>query len=135
MPPIQRTASTAADAYVPSNQRLPIKQFEQKDFLQLLIAQMTAQDPTAPNNDLAFMNQMTSFTAMEQYQVMQDQLDQLQANNLIGRSVVVTLDDRLFETGVVTAVHVEAGKPQVEVNGRAYDLKHIVSITDAVASA
>ncbi|MBI4324916.1 MAG: flagellar hook assembly protein FlgD [Chloroflexi bacterium] len=116
--------------------RLPARTLNQDDFLKLLIAQLTTQDPLSPRKDTDFIAQMAQFSALEQSKSMQSDLarlraDQelLKANALIGRTVDIQSDDGAAARGVVSAVEVQTGVPAVIVNGQAYSLNQLLSIS------
>ncbi len=116
--------------------REPKQTLGQEEFLQLLVAQMTSQDPMSPNADMDVFSQMATFSQLEQSKTMQADLsgmrtDQqiLQANSLIGRTVEIQVDKATMARGQVTAVQMEAGTPKVEVDGQYYDLNQILNIT------
>src|SRR5262245_21634040 len=120
--------SLASDSSLDSS-RIPVRTLNQDDFLKLVIAQLTTQDPLHPMTDTDFVAQMTQFTTLEQSKSMTNDIARLrneqqivQANSLIGR--VVTLQDGqgALTQGKVSAVQVEAGTPQIVVNGYAFDL-------------
>ncbi len=115
--------------------RLPVKMLSQDDFLKLLVAQMTSQDPLNPKSDIDMIPQMVSFNELEQTKSMQTDIQNLraeqqvlQANSLLGRTVDVQDGDRKV-TGQVTAVQMEEGTPKLLVNGQRYDLGSLLSIT------
>lgn len=119
-----------------SESRIPVKTLDQQDFLKLLVAQMTQQDPLNPKSDLEMIPQMVSFTTLEQSKSMQTDIAQLraeqqmlQANSLLGRTVEIQDESKARFTGQVTAVQMEEGTPKLVVNGKQYDLSQLVSIT------
>jgi len=111
------------------------KTLTQEDFLKLLVAQLSAQDPLNPQTDTQFIAQMAQFSALEQSKSMQSDIAQLrsqqellQANALLGRTVAVQADPVTVAQGTVSAVQVEAGTPKLIVNGLAYDLSELLTI-------
>lgn len=119
-----------------SEVRTPTQTLGQEEFLQLLVAQMTTQDPMSPSKDTDVFAQMASFSSLEQAKTMQSDLSKLrtdqqvlQANSLLGRTVVIQVDKSTETRGLVTAVHVEAGTPKVEVDGKHYDLSQVMKIS------
>jgi flagellar basal-body rod modification protein FlgD len=130
------TAYTSASIYdaAPSS-RLPAKMLGQDDFLKLLVAQMTSQDPLNPKADLDSIAQMAQFSALEQTKTLQSEIaalrnDQrvLQANALLGQTVGLQTDAGVT-TGVVSAVRIESGTPMLIVNGLPFDLSQVATIT------
>lgn len=132
------TVTAKKDPY----ESLPVygsKTLGQEEFLKILVAQMTTQDPMSPTKDTDFFGQMATFSSLEQTKAMQADIagmraDQeiLQANALIGRMVKVQVDKNNQTYGVVGAVHVEAGKPKVMVDDQEYDMDQIIDITPSV---
>lgn len=102
----------------------------QADFLKLLVTQMTSQDPLNPQSDTEFAAQLAQFSALQQSQNMATNMQAMQANSLIGRTVTVTNPTNTTQqtTGVVSAVQVSSGDSQVLVNGNLYDLNQITAI-------
>jgi flagellar basal-body rod modification protein FlgD len=126
------TTGSAAARVTP----LAPKTLTQEDFLKLLVAQLSAQDPLNPQTDTQFIAQMAQFSALEQSKSMQSDIAQLrsqqellQANALLGRTVAVQADPLTVAQGTVSAVQVEAGTPKLIVNGLAYDLSELLTIT------
>jgi flagellar basal-body rod modification protein FlgD len=128
------TSASPYDATAPS--RLPAKMLGQDDFLKLLVAQMTSQDPLNPKADLDSIAQMAQFSALEQTKVLQSEIaalrnDQrvLQANALLGQTVSLKTDAGDLATGVVSAVQFQSGTPMLIVNGLPFDLSQVATIT------
>lgn len=116
--------------------RLPMKVLGQEDFLKLLVAQLSAQDPLNPQKDTEFIAQMAQFSALEQSKTMQSdiaglrsQQSLLQANALLGRQVNLQTDPNHTVSGVVSAVRLEAGMPKIVVNDQAYDMASLLSVS------
>lgn len=115
---------------------LPPKTLNQEDFLKLLVAQFTAQDPLNPRQDTEFISQMAEFSALEQSKSMQKDIAQLradqqifQASSLLGRVVEVTVDaQNNTAQGAVSAVEVVAGTPKIVVNDQVYGLEQVRSV-------
>jgi flagellar basal-body rod modification protein FlgD len=109
----------------------------QADFLKLLVTQMTSQDPLNPQSDTAFAAQLAQFSALQQSQTMTTDMQALQANSLIGRTVnvVSTTDSTQQANGVVSGVQISSGTPQVLVNGKLYGMNQIIAITPTATAA
>ena len=136
---ISATSSLLAQNPVgPASDRLPVRTLNQQDFLKLVVAQLTTQDPLNPQKDTEFIAQMAQFTTLEQSKSMQGDIaglrsDQhlLQANALLGRFVGLQTPDGRLARGTVSAIHLEAGKPQIMVNDQPYEVSDVVSIEAA----
>lgn len=115
----------------PDPTRVPVRTLNQDDFLKLLVAQLTSQDPLNPQSDTQFIAQMAQFSALEQSKSMQSDIAQLQANGMIGRLVELQDPDGSLFSGTVDAIRIDAGKPYIVVNGHAYELSAVRSIEQA----
>ena len=120
--------------------RVTKKALEQDDFLKLLVAQVTHQDPMKPQEDLSFIAEMAQFTSLEQTKVMQSDIARLHAdsrlataNSLIGRKLTLDGEDGGVIEGVVSGVRVEGGVAKVVVEGKLYELDRINELTHSVA--
>jgi flagellar basal-body rod modification protein FlgD len=94
------------------------------DFLKLFVAQMQHQDPMAPMDNNAMVQQMSAISSVEQLtnltaanDKMAAQLAQTGALGLIGRSVTWTAADGSTQTGTVDKVTVTDGSPSLTVAG------------------
>lgn len=120
----------------PNISRFPIQTLGQEDFLKLLVAQMTTQDPLNPQSDTQFIAQMAQFSALEQAKAMQAEMvqmredqDLIRAGTLLGKTVLLQVGPDLTAEGTVSAVHVEAGTPKLIVNEQQFDLSQVVTIS------
>jgi flagellar basal-body rod modification protein FlgD len=137
MPTIDPTPAVSFFAEnVGTQARLPVQALNQEDFLKLLVAQMTSQDPLNPKTDIEMIPQLVSFSTLAQSQSMQQDIASLrsqqqvvQANSLLGRTVQLKEGDDQTIKGVVDAVFMQEGTPKLVVNGAAYDLSQLLSIT------
>jgi flagellar basal-body rod modification protein FlgD len=129
------TSGTATDTVAGAQQTLT-----QNNFLQLLVTQMENQDPMNPQSDTDMAAQMAQFTSLTQSSAMSASLSLLQANSLIGSTVSVTTDSKGDTTsGVVQSVRTGAasssGNPEIIINGTAYELSSVISVTPPTAAS
>src|SRR5437667_2241117 len=89
---------------------LPVKTLNQDDFLKLLVAQMSAQDPMNPQSNSDFAAQMAQFSALQTSRATQSDIAQLhadqqavQANGLLGRSVTLLGSDGAIASGTISS--------------------------------
>lgn len=125
------TSSTSAAANQPV---LPQQTLDQADFLKLLVTQMTSQDPLSPVSDTDMAAQMAQFSSLQAAQSTDTDVKILQANNFIGRTVMVSNTDGTQTSGVVSGVDIQAGTPEIIVNGQSYGLSQIAVIAPATTS-
>ena len=103
------------------------------DFLKLLIAQLSNQDPTSPIENTEFIAQMAQFSSLEQMTNMSAEFTKLagvfrvsEASSMLGKTVTLNVGDTTT-TGVVQAATREE-KPRVMVGGRYYTMDQISAI-------
>ena len=129
------TAATASTSTTAN----PNSTLNQADFLKLLVTQMTSQDPLNPESDTDFAAQLAQFSSLQEATTMAGSMSTMQASSLIGSTVSVAsaTNGAQDTTGVVTAVDISSGTPEIEVNGQLYSLSQILSIspTQTVSSS
>ena len=137
---VSNTSSTQASS-TDSSSLIPQKTLNQDDFLKLLVAQMSAQDPMNPMSNADFMGQMAQFSTLEQTRSMESQVSELrdqqaitQATSMIGRDVSLTTSTGTVK-GTISAVNMVDGTPKIVVNGNAYDLSKVLTISPATVQA
>ena len=131
IPPIGASAGTSAENYI---ERMPSRMLGQDDFIKILVAQLTAQDPLNPQKDAEFIGQMAQFSALESAKSMQTEIQTLRANSMIGHTVEVNAGDTPL-TGEVTGVVVFKGEPKIMINDELYSLSEVVRVERTVAPA
>jgi flagellar basal-body rod modification protein FlgD len=122
------SSSAAANSQTQDIQ-LPAQTLNQGDFLQLLVAQLSAQDPLNPESDTDFAAQMAQFSTLQETQTMQQSVTSLQASDLVGKTVQVESDKGATSSGVVSAVTFSSGVPSLTVNGTSYNLSQMIAVS------
>jgi len=109
----------------------------QADFLKLLVTQMTSQDPLNPESDTDFAAQLAQFSSLQEATTMAGSMSTMQASSLIGSTVSVSSSTNSYQatSGVVTAVDMSSGSPEIQVNGQLYALSQILSISPTSTTA
>jgi len=113
--------------------RRPQQELGRDDFLRLLIAQLSHQDPTNPMQDRDFIAQMAQFSTLEQMTGMASDFARLtamltgsEASGALGRSVEIVDGDRTIQ-GVVRAV-TRGADPQILVDGIYYSWAQVQKV-------
>jgi flagellar basal-body rod modification protein FlgD len=114
----------------------PIKKnLDQRDFLQLLVAQLRNQDPMQPMEDKEFMSQMAQFDTLDQLTQLNKTMQAMvmastlgQASSLLGKDVEAAGPDGLVH-GVVSAVSVINGQAVAEIGKDVVPVASIVRMT------
>ena len=114
--------------------RVASSELGKDDFLKLLMAQMTNQDPTSPMENTEFIAQMAQFSSLEQMTNMSQNFEKMtamfnssEAQGMLGRTVQIDLGAEQSTTGVVEAA-TRGVSPQVQVNGMFYDMNKIKAV-------
>lgn len=127
-------SQSAADA---SAVPVPTQMLSQQDFLQLLVTQMTSQDPLNPTNSQDLLSQMTQFSTLNANTMLQSQMAEMQslnqfseAGSLLGKQVTLQLNDTTTGTGIVSGVDTSGDVPQLIVDGQPYSLAQVISVSN-----
>lgn len=115
------------------NGRTPKTELGKDDFLQLLIAQLSHQDPTSPMEDTQFIAQMAQFSSLEQmtnmsssFSKMASLLGSSEASSVVGTPVDIEAGDSIISGTVMAATRGDF--PQVLVNGTWHDWSSVKTI-------
>lgn len=114
----------------------------EQDFLNLLVTQMTTQDPLNPMTNQDMLSQMVQFSTLQGNTALQSTLANVQssqtfsdANSLIGRQVNLQADaNGDTAQGVVSSVDLSSGTPQIVVNGQSYNLSQVLNVAPPATS-
>jgi len=127
---VPATATTATNA---SKQKM-----DGEMFLQLLVAQLRAQDPSSPMDTNAMMTQTAQLASMEQLTTMSNLTQEsfslqmrMAASNLIGKEVGYIDTDGTEKKGIATAVSYADSVPTVTVGNKSIRLDAISGVATA----
>ena len=81
-------------------------------FLQLLVAQMKYQDPLEPTDNTEYISQLATFSQLEETQNMQASLQEMEANSLVGKQVVLRVT-----SSATCLLYTSAQRKLIRVNG------------------
>lgn len=105
------------------------------EFLQLLVCQLSNQDPLNPQEDTAFIAQLAQFSALEQMTNMNQTLTNTSAYSLVGKEVIVSSTDstgKATETrGVVDYVEMKNGEAYLSIDGKMFSADDLVQVMDS----
>lgn len=105
---------------------------DMKDFLNLLVAQMTNQDAMNPMDNTEFIAQMAQFSSLQAMTDLTEMSMQGQATSLIGKNVVVADYNAQgvleVQEGTVQKVTIHSGETKLYVNDIEYDYSNVMEI-------
>lgn len=115
-------------------------------FFQLLLAEMTNQDPLEPTSNTEFVSQLANFTALQTNSDSLHYNTVSYASSLAGKTVTVAMEAattdengktvQKTDTGVVTNVDIsDDDEIQLTVNGKKYALKDIIYVSESGSSS
>lgn len=105
-------------------------------FLQLLVAQMKYQDPLEPTENTEYISQLATFTQLEETQNMENTLRQSQANDLVGKQVILKVTSSVtgetsYVSGQVDYVIHENNDTYLSVNDKLYSIDDLDTVADS----
>lgn len=102
------------------------------DFLNLLVAEMTNQDPMSPMSNTDFVAQMAQFTSLQTMQDMTYYSNASFAASLVGKTVtmasVSASGEMQVETGPVQAINLNGKEFEIRVNNKIFTIKNLMEI-------
>lgn len=110
-----------------------------QSMLQIILTQLTYQDPLKPLDNFEFVSQLGQFAQLQQSQSLNDQITTLlsaqaatQATGLLGKTVDAssTTGSAALTTGQVTAVSFSGGTPQLTIQTSGGQTVTGISISD-----
>jgi len=134
----QKILGTDGDSGVQTRQ--PNKELGKDAYLQLLVTQLSNQDPMSPMDNGAMVAQLAQFSALEQMQNLNDsfgeltgnvdQLNFLSAEGMLGRYVEGIDADKNVVKGVVKGVALDGSIVVLDVAGKALPMSGVLVIGD-----
>lgn len=135
---IGATSSTSSATQSNSLYGAETSEMGKEDFLKLLVAQLSNQDPLEPLNNEEFVAQMATFSQLEQLTNLNGTVESLAQGgilsstaSLLGKTVTTSelIDEEEVEiTGTVEAVSFKDGKSMMTIDGNEYDVSNIIEI-------
>ncbi|MBC8731556.1 flagellar hook assembly protein FlgD [Paraburkholderia sp. UCT2] len=112
---------------------------DMQSLLQIILTQLTYQDPLKPVDNFEFVSQLAQFTSLEQTRQMTDKIDDLlsvqsatQTLGLLGRNVDVQTDTALL-SGIVKSVSFKDSQPQLTIETESGEFLTNANISQIVA--
>src|SRR5512140_1616688 len=103
---------------------------DSNQFMQILMAQLTHQNPLEPMDNAEMMSQFSQLNSLQELREIHTGMDNLSASNqviylssLIGKTVKVNRTDGEVVEGVVEGVVIEKDNPQLRIGNEEYPLE------------
>src|ERR1700761_1093117 len=112
----------------------------QADFLQIMVAQFTNQDPLSSSDGSGssgtsdYVNELMSMTNLTTMQTMSSQMSMQLAGSLPGSTVILN-NNGTAVSGVVTNAQIENATLYITVGGKSYPASDLVQVTQSQAEA
>lgn len=103
-------------------------------FLNLLVTEMSNQDPLNPMEDRDFMAQLAQFSALEQMQNVNTSTIQSRGMELVGKAVIASVSGDSYISGLVDSVIYNAGKTYLNIDGKIVDIDYVKEVFDVSAA-
>ncbi len=109
-------------------------------FMQILLAQMTHQNPLEPMDNAEMMSQFSQLNSLQELRQIHTSMDKVSAFNqvmylasLIGKNVKVNRTDGKVLEGVVSEVFTEKDNPQLLVGNEKVSLDDVIEVKGETA--
>ena len=109
------------------------KGYGKDTFLQILVAQMKYQNPLQPESNTEYISQYAIFSQIEQLSNIQNTLNLMRAENIIGKIVNIkeTINGQINEvSGKIDKVVYKENTVYINVNGKNYLFNNVTEILD-----
>lgn len=106
----------------------------QDAFLQILAAEMQYQDPLEPSSNTEWVSQMATFSQIEELQSVSSGIKEQGAHNLVGKRVILEVEDSAgnskYVTGVVQCTEKIGDKTYFSIDDNLYEASKLYSVVD-----
>ncbi len=110
-------------------------QMDSDQFMQILLAQLTHQNPLEPMDNAEMMSQFSQLNSLQELRQIHTGMDQVSASNqvmylasLIGKTVKVNRTDGKILEGVVEGVVTEKNNPQLRIGNEEVPLDDVIEV-------
>ncbi|NTW04797.1 MAG: hypothetical protein HGA27_01585 [Peptococcaceae bacterium] len=122
------TVKAAIDYSMPSKSRIPKKELDRDDFLNLMVKQLQNQNPMEPQSNEEFVNTMAQFNSLQSLTALDKNTQYSQAMDLIGKKITVKPLNKEPIEGIVASAGLDNGKVVVYIDSVSYPLSEVISV-------
>ncbi|MDR3572533.1 MAG: flagellar hook capping FlgD N-terminal domain-containing protein [Anaerolineaceae bacterium] len=105
------------------------------DFMQLLLAQLTHQDPLSPMSDSDMMTQFSQLNSLQSLQTMATTMGEVESSSqigyaasLVGKQVKVARSDGTTAEGIVTGVQIQDKQANLQIGNESLPVTSLLEI-------
>jgi flagellar basal-body rod modification protein FlgD len=136
---VNNVSSTTQASITPTAQAAKGSEVDASQFMQILMAQLTNQNPLEPMNNAEMMSQFSQLNSLQELRDMHVAMDGVSSSNqtayaasLIGKTVKVNRPDGNFLVGVVDGAVLEKDNFQLRIGAETVALSDVIEINSGV---
>jgi flagellar basal-body rod modification protein FlgD len=132
---ISSTNQIAANSTTNPSRAASSNALDSSQFMEILMAQLTHQNPLEPMNNAEMMSQFSQLNSLQELKDIHASMDKLSASNqvmymasLIGKTVKVNRPDGKIIEGVVSEVITEKDIPQLKIGDEKVSISDVIDV-------
>lgn len=132
---ISSTNQIAANSTTNQSRATSANALDSNQFMEILMAQLTHQNPLEPMNNAEMMSQFSQLNSLQELKGIHTTMDKLSASNqvmymasLIGKTVKVNRPDGNILEGVVSEVITEKDNPQLKIGDEKVSISDVIDV-------
>jgi flagellar basal-body rod modification protein FlgD len=105
------------------------------DFMEILLAQLTHQNPLEPMSDSDMITQFSQLNSLQTLQSMKTSMDQVQSSSqigyaasLVGKQVKIARSDGTTTEGIVTGVQIQDKQANLQIGNETLPITNLLEI-------
>jgi len=120
------------EEYTSSSESTSSTGLDSDDFLQILVAEMTNQDPMNSTSNTEYISQLVQFSVLSSMEDMATALEKSQALDMVGKvAYIEATEDTDAVYGVVSGIVEQDGKDYLMIEDALYDPSDVTAILDS----
>ena len=132
---ISSTNPITANSTINQSRATSANALDSSQFMEILMAQLTHQNPLEPMNNAEMMSQFSQLNSLQELKDIHTSMDKLSASNqvmymasLIGKTVKVNRPDGNTLEGVVNEVITEKDNPQLKIGDEKVSISDVIDV-------
>jgi len=132
---VSSTNQITANSMTNQSRATSANALDSNQFMEILMAQLTHQNPLEPMNNAEMMSQFSQLNSLQELKDIHTSMDKLSASNqvmymasLIGKTVKVNRPDGKILEGVVSEVITEKDNPQLKIGDEKVSINDVIDV-------